>query len=169
MDTVISRKRKRGCCSWNFMPFDRLLLRNFLATEPEERRGSYVKNMMNRPLKIFLAGHDRICEKYELADEKAYASFVNPLPPNAPRKKICYSFFIVSASPGRFFGYSRDKPGESTGKLCYVPCKASNRDNKVNVCPFKRIAFTDRSQGYGPAQSLRRKLNFPCNHEMDEH
>ena len=78
------------------MSFDRLLLRHFLATEHEESRGSYVKNMVNRPLKNFLAGHDCMYDKYELANKKAYASVRNPPPPfpNALRGNLCYSFFF---------------------------------------------------------------------------
>ena len=52
----------------------------------------------------------------------------------------------MSASPEQNFEHGKDKPGESTGMLCYVPCKASNRDNKANVCPFKKglLSPTDR-------------------------
>ena len=37
--------------------------------------------MMNRQLKDFLAGHDRKCEKYQLADKKAYVGVGAGRPP----------------------------------------------------------------------------------------
>ena len=81
-----------------------------------------MKNMMNRPPRDFLAGNDRRCDRYEMADEKAYASIRTTSPPQRSEKEIMLLLLFVCASPGRDLGYGDDKPREP--RRSYVICCA---------------------------------------------